>query len=106
MNLGVPRSACSALSLLIIEKLLHQGVQMNSKNGVGGQSYWIMSTFSSNAQKYLLMGENKNSSGEEILSLDCASLAEKATRPGKTTLKINTQRALHALVPFFQPLGN
>lgn len=60
--------------------------------------------------KHLPMGENKNR--EEIQTpaslLVVPVLQKEATRPGKTILKVNTQRTctLHALLPFFQPLGN
>lgn len=103
----------SALSFLIIEKLLFSirvFFRWTTKTGwVGGQSYWAMSTFSSNAQKYLPVGENKNSHGEEIQTppslLIVPVLQKKATRPSKTILKVNTQRtcALHALLPSFSP---
>lgn len=70
--------------------VLHQGVlQMNNKNGMNGQSYWAMPTFSSSAQKYLPMGENKNGkkSKPQPLSWLCQSCRKKPPGQARSSFK-------------------
>lgn len=118
MNPGSPVSnqiCMSALSLLIIEKLLFSirvFFRWPTKMGWVGEATGQCLLFPPMLKSTCKWERTKTAMGKkhkpQPLSKLCQSCRKKATRPGKTILKVNIQRTctLHALLPFFQPLGN